>query len=362
VNNRRETPIRRMNPSGRRVWVARYTERDGRRRSAGTFDLKREAQAAIDAAYQRPVRADTLGLYAERWTRLHPRAPRTNATNEHRVSRVLDVVVQGDKLRDWQFDELRRRHAVELVDHLLRVQGRSASGAANVLRALSAMAEDAITDEVCELNAFKGVRVRASDPRATKQSRRVAVYSFAQMHAIAAAAGPHEAMLRVLSDCGLRIGELLGLERRDFDGQAIHNRGSSHEGRFTEGDHVTKRHVRTVPVPAPLAELLAARPARIDTPLLFPTAGGTLWRESNWRRQVWNPVKALVDEEGELLFADMQAATPHSFRHSWETHLHAAGIDPADLAAMAGHTISTMQARYVHALNQSYDAVRRAVG
>jgi site-specific recombinase XerD len=58
----------------------------------------------------------------------------------------------------------------------------------------------------------------------------------------------------------------------------------------------------------------------------------------------------------------MQAATPHSFRYSRATHLHAAGIDPADLAAMAGHMISTMQARYVHALNQSYDAVRRAVG
>jgi integrase len=35
-----------------------------------------------------------------------------------------------------------------------------------------------------------------------------------------------------------------------------------------------------------------------------------------------------------------QAATPHSFRHSSETHLHAAGIDPADLAATAGHSIS----------------------
>ncbi|MEA2232387.1 MAG: hypothetical protein QOD83_2203, partial [Solirubrobacteraceae bacterium] len=308
MNKRRETPIRRVNPSGRRVWVARYTGRDGRRRSAGTFDLKRDAQTAIDTAYQRPVRADTLGLYAAQWTRLHPRSPRTNATNEHRVSRVLDVAVEGEKLRDWQFDQLRRRHAVELVDHLLRVQGRSASGAANVLRVLSAMAEDAITDEVCELNAFRGVRVRASDPRVRKQSKSIPVYSFAQMHAFAAAAGQHEAMLRVLSDCGLRIGELLGLERRDFDGHVISNRGSSHEGVFTEGDQVTKKHVRTVPVPAALAQLLAARPARIDTPLLFPTPGGTLWRESNWRRQVWNPVKALVDDDdGELLFPHMQA-------------------------------------------------------
>jgi len=41
-----------------------------------------------------------------------------------------------------------------------------------------------------------------------KHGRKVPVYSFAQMHAFAAA-GSHEAMVRVLSDCGLRLGELL---------------------------------------------------------------------------------------------------------------------------------------------------------
>jgi hypothetical protein len=40
-----------------------------------------------------------------------------------------------------------------------------------ILRALSALAEDAITDEVCDLNPFKGIRVRANDPRAKKKPR-----------------------------------------------------------------------------------------------------------------------------------------------------------------------------------------------
>jgi hypothetical protein len=43
--------------------------------------------------------------------------------------------------------ELRRRHALALVDHMLRVQGRATTGAVGILHALSAMAEDAITDE-----------------------------------------------------------------------------------------------------------------------------------------------------------------------------------------------------------------------
>jgi hypothetical protein len=49
---RRERPYKRIYPTGRVRWVARYTGADGRRVTAGTFSLKREAQAAIDRAYQ----------------------------------------------------------------------------------------------------------------------------------------------------------------------------------------------------------------------------------------------------------------------------------------------------------------------
>jgi integrase len=347
---RHESPVRRVNPSGKERWVARYTNADGERRSAGTFKLRREAQAAIDAAYDRPVAVDTVGAYFAGWTRRHPRSDRTNATNEHRIGRVLDVKVEGRKLRHWPLAELKRRHAHDLVDHMLRVQGRAATGAVGILRSLSAMAEDAVTDELLGANPFRGVRVRANDPRATKAPRKPPVYSWEQMHRFAG----DEAMIRVLSDCGLRLGEMLGLERRDFDGEALNLRGAAHNGVFTEGDQATKRHVRRVPVPPVLAGLLVALPPRIDTPLLFPTPKGKLWRERNFYRDVWHPVREL--------HSDMGAATPHSFRHSWESHLHAAGIDPADLARVAGHTVATMHGRYVHALGRSDDRIRGAVG
>lgn len=125
---RRESPIRRTNPSGESVWVARYTSRDGRRRSAGTFKLKREAQAAIDAANLGEARGapETVGAYFQSWTTQHLRSERTNRTNEHRVSRVLDVEIEGRRLSSWPFRDLKRRHALELVDHMLAVQGRAA--------------------------------------------------------------------------------------------------------------------------------------------------------------------------------------------------------------------------------------------
>ena len=49
-------------------------------------------------------------------------------------------------------------------------------------------------------------------------------------------------------------------------------------------------------------------------------------------------------------------------RHSFVTHLRAAGIDDADLAAMAGHRVETMLSKYTHALGLSFDRVRQVIG
>lgn len=211
---RREAPIKRRYPSGETVWLARYTGRDGKRRMAKpawdggrrTFDRKQEAQQAIDEAYGLSDCPDTLGEYFATWTERHPRSERTNATNEHRISRVTDVEVEGIALKDWSMRELRRRHALVLVDHMLRIQGRATTGVVGIVRSLSAMAEDAITDEVADLNPFKGVRIRANDPRAKKQRRPIRVFSFEDMHRFAKAAGRYQAMVRVFTDTGMRLG------------------------------------------------------------------------------------------------------------------------------------------------------------
>ncbi|HWM62940.1 MAG TPA: hypothetical protein VNP96_03025 [Solirubrobacterales bacterium] len=105
----RDSPVKRRNPSGEIVWVARYTGRDGKRRVAkptwnrgkGTFKRKHEAQQAIEEAYGLSDKPDALGEYAATWTERHPRAERTNATYDHRVSRVLDVEIEGIPLKDW---------------------------------------------------------------------------------------------------------------------------------------------------------------------------------------------------------------------------------------------------------------------
>jgi integrase len=361
---RREAPTKRRNPSGEIVWMARYTGRDGKRYIAkprwnggkGTFALKREAQQAIDEAYGLSDRPDTLGEYFATWPTNHPRSERTNETNEHRISRVLEVDVEGIPLKQWPMRELRRRHALALVDHMLRVQGRATTGVVGILRSLSAMAEDAITDEVADLNPFKGVRVRANDPRAKKKRRPIRVFSFEQMHAFAKAAGRYEAMVRVFTDTGMRLGEVLPLRREDFDGETLKVRRTAHEGVVLEGtktDHGEHDAGRTVPVPATLAWMIEAQ-MRLngeDCELLFTTPTGRMWRERNFYRDLWKPTQQ----------ASGLDIRPHECRHSYVTHLRAAGINDADLAEIAGHRVETMLARYTHAVGHSSEAVRLAV-
>jgi len=281
------------------------------------------------------------------------------------------------RLRDWPFRDLRRRHAVDLVDHMLRHQGRAHTGVQNILRSLSAMSEDAITDEIAEVNFVRGVRVRANDPRVRGDTRPPRVFGFDELRTFAAHGGAHEPMLRVFTDCGLRLGEVLGLERGDFDGDALHLRGSAHAGAFTPGDQPTKRHVRTVPCSPSTAQLIRSMPVRIDTPLLFPTPAGRVWHESNFRRDVWMPALAahlgIARQEGESrsgfaarcraeIKASNRAIRPHDCRHSWIRHLRAAGIDDADLAAVAGHTVETMIGTYTHPLGRSHDRIRKVLG
>ena len=168
----RDSPMRRKMASGRVVWLARYTRPDGTRaywkpdwnRKCATFKYRRDAQRAIDEAHLYNDRdgwgrPDTVGTYLETWTTRHPRPERTGARYEHRISRVLDVELEGRPLADWRLRDLRRRHAIALVDHLLVEQGRTLGGVVTILRSLSAMVEDAISDELAEINPFKAIKL-----------------------------------------------------------------------------------------------------------------------------------------------------------------------------------------------------------
>jgi integrase len=199
------------------------------------------------------------------------------------------------------------------------------------------MAEDAITDEVCDLNPFKGIRIRANDPRAPKKPRPIRVFSFDEMHRFAKAAGRYEAMVRVFTDTGLRLGEVLPLRREDFDGETLQVRRTAHEGRILEGtktDRGEPEAGHVVPVPATLAwcsKLRSTSTAPTAAPLPNPK----------------RPPLARAHLPLETRPGNLRPRHPlHECRHSYVTHLRAADINDADLAEIVGHRVSTMLARY----------------
>jgi integrase len=186
------------------------------------------------------------------------------------------------------------------------------------------------------------------------------------MHAFAAAAGPYEPMIRMLADCGLRIGELLAMQRdlQDLKGGVFTVHGSAWNGDLVLSSR-EKKHDRQGPIPPTCLELLRAMPKRIDSPWLFPTPGsrrtgktgfdrpgGLLWRYDNWRRQVWYPTCEAAGIH----------PTPQQFRASYNSLLLAGGIDRADLADMLGHSEAVNASHYTLALRRSGDLVRQVIG
>jgi integrase len=177
------------------------------------------------------------------------------------------------------------------------------------------------------------------------------------MHRFAKAARRYETLVRTFTDTGMRLGEVLPLRPEDFDGETLQVRRTAHEGVVLEGtktDHGQDGAGRVVPVPATLAWMLEAE-INLNGPdaeRIFTTPGGRMWRERNFYRDVWKPTQ-------EASGLDIR---PHECRHSYVTHLRAAGINDADLAEVAGHRVETMLARYTHATNVSFDALRSAIG
>jgi integrase len=178
------------------------------------------------------------------------------------------------------------------------------------------MFEDAITDELAEINPWQGAKVRDDDRRATKRARRLRVFTFEQLHDLAALASyrrsyvpkarkpapvaapapVYEPMLRTLADCGLRIGELFALQRSDLDIQAglITVGGMAWEGCVTG----SKRGEEPGAPDPGTARLSGAAAGDADSDRhawLFPTPTGKLWRYSNWHRKVATHLRAGKD-------------------------------------------------------------------
>ena len=189
------------------------------------------------------------------------------------------------------------------------------------------------------------------------------ILKYQEIERLAAVIDPrYRALVLVGCFCGLRIGELAGLSRRDIDldDRRLHVRHSAVEvrGTLVLKEPKTRRDIRSIPI-APhvavgLSEHLGRHTDRGSDAPVFPGPDGARLRPSNFRSRTWNrAVKA----------AELGGATPHDMRHTAVSHWIAAGVPVLNVSRWAGHSSTAFTLdRYGHLIKEDDSAFMDAVG
>lgn len=137
-------------------------------------------------------------------------------------------------------------------------------------------------------------------------------------------------IVELLYACGLRVSELVGLNVKaiDIGGGYIRVMGKGGKERLIPLGEVSTLVVR---------RYLDDTGLRGEDPLLVNLEGRSLLKESINRREVWQRVRNMRNIIG-------REVSPHTFRHSFATHLLENGADLRVVQELLGHSdISTTQ-------------------
>ncbi|MCC7276048.1 MAG: tyrosine recombinase XerC [Alphaproteobacteria bacterium] len=178
------------------------------------------------------------------------------------------------------------------------------------------------------LAAVRAPKLPRSVPKALAPAGAAALLEVADDAARPWIAARDVALLSLLYGCGLRIGEALALPRRAAPlGETLTVLGKGRK----------ERRVPVLPaVRTAVADYLRLCPYRGDGPLFLGARGGAL-QPAVVQRRVRDLRRALGLPE---------TATPHALRHSFATHLLAAGGDLRAIQELLGHASLSTTQRY----------------
>jgi integrase len=226
--------------------------------------------------------------------------------------------------------------------------------AAKAYRLLNAMLTSAVADELIVRNpcVVKG----ASQERSPERP----MLSIAEVDALAAAIPePWRTAVELAAWCHLRLGEVLGLERRDIDilHHRIHIERTSYEvgGKLQIGPPKTEAGRRTVSIPPHLISSLEGHlrvfvGPRASSPLLTGPKGGRLGR---------HPLNAAWRTARESL--GRPQVHFHDLRGAGLTWAATQGATTRELMARAGHASPAAALRYQHAVEDRDVAIAEAL-
>lgn len=152
-------------------------------------------------------------------------------------------------------------------------------------------------------------------------------------------------MVCLIAYAGLRtLSEVSDLEFRDVGERALRVNARK------------TRRMRSVDLLPPLGDdlrsWLAARGTVKPTSPVVPRTDGDHLRETdwrNWRRRIYRPAAAR---------AGLDRSRPYDLRHSFVSLLIWEGLNVAEVAVQAGHSVETCSRDYVHVV-KDYDPAQR---
>jgi integrase len=240
---------------------------------------------------------------------------------------------------------------VAVKDFLAQLERKEVGSAtrAKCRSILHRILEEAVENQEIPSNpaAARGTRVKQPHPkkaRVLSPDEVSAVLSTARMVASATDALAMEAMFFL----GLRIGEMAALQAGDVD---LGRREITVQRTVVEtGGHLTiqnetktgKSRVLRMPLELPLwgrlVEHIKSHGLIKQAPLFAAIGGGPI-RPNNWRRRVWGRVMV------EACIQD--PPTPHSGRRTTASLLSEAGVPPATVQAILGHSTLAQTGEYI---------------
>lgn len=355
MSRRQFGTIRRL-PSGR--WQARYRVEAGQLVAAPqTFPTKAVAArwlATVEADQERHMWIDpragaiTLEEYATAWLRDKVRiSERTREIYDVQLRCHILPTVAGDvpPLGPVALANLTPEHIRSWYSALTSTNGESAAAKAYVrLRQIltEAVHDDRLAKNPCRIE-FGGVEHHAEQRFA----------SLAELYKLAGAVPErYRALVLVAGLGGLRQGELFALRRHDVDlvngsVRIERKRLRLASGEVIEGDPKSAAGKRTVALPGPVVEELAAHITRFvgreATSFVFTSETGLPLERSNFRFRVWDPATKAVGVEG-LRF--------HDLRHTAGTLAAQTGATTKELMARLGHGSPRAAMIYQHATRE----------
>ncbi len=147
----------------------------------------------------------------------------------------------------------------------------------------------------------------------------------------------NRAILETLYGCGLRVSELIGLQLSDlyFDEDFIKVTGKGDKQRFVPIGHATKRYIDIYRKEVRIHQ----KPQAGHENILFLNRRG----RQLTRAMIFTIIKRLAEKIGLK-----KKISPHTFRHSFATHLLEHGADLRAIQQMLGHESITTTEVYMH--------------